>query len=125
VLAGGTAATLPLGEAAFGFGPARRVLDRVLPKPGTGPSPQTREKGWFRMDVSTTTTTGASYDAVVAGSGDPGYAATAVMMGESALCLAFDEIPDRAGVLTPATAMGEVLVDRLRAQGMELSVSSR
>jgi short subunit dehydrogenase-like uncharacterized protein len=125
VLAGGTAATLPLGEAAFGFGPARRVLDRVLPKPGTGPSPQTRQKGWFRMDVSTTTTTGASYDAVVAGSGDPGYAATAVMMGESALCLAFDEIPDRAGVLTPATAMGEVLADRLRAQGMELSVSSR
>jgi short subunit dehydrogenase-like uncharacterized protein len=122
VLAGGTAVTLPLGERAFAFGPARSVLDRVLPKPGTGPSAETREKGWFRMDVATTTTTGATYDAVVAGSGDPGYAATAVMMGESALCLALDEIPDRAGVLTPATAMGAALAERLRAQGMELSV---
>jgi short subunit dehydrogenase-like uncharacterized protein len=122
VLAGGTAVTLPLGERAFAFGPARSVLDRVLPKPGTGPSAETREKGWFRMDVTTTTTTGATYDAVVAGSGDPGYAATAVMMGESALCLALDEIPDRAGVLTPATAMGAALAERLRAQGMELSV---
>ena len=43
-------------------------------------------------------------------------------MGESALCLAFDEIPEGAGVLTPATALGQSLVTRLRAQGMELSV---
>ena len=46
------------------------------------------------------------------------------MQGESALCLALDRdrLPDRAGVLTPATAMGSALVDRLRAQGFELSV---
>jgi short subunit dehydrogenase-like uncharacterized protein len=55
----------------------------------------------------------------VAGRGDPGYAATAVMLGESALCLALDRdrLPDRSGVLTPATAMGTVLTDRLRAAG--------
>jgi short subunit dehydrogenase-like uncharacterized protein len=43
-----------------------------------------------------------------------------VMLGESALCLALDReaLPARGGVLTPATAMGTVLVDRLRAAGM-------
>ena len=45
--------------------------------------------------------------AKVAAKGDPGYAATAVMMGEAALCLALDQLPDRFGVLTPATAMGD------------------
>jgi short subunit dehydrogenase-like uncharacterized protein len=123
VLAGAVATTLPLGELAFGFGPTRAVLDKVLPKPGEGPGEQTRANGWFRMEVATTTSTGARYDAVVAGHGDPGYAATAVMMGEAALCLALDDIPERAGVLTPATALGQPLVERLRAQGMELTVT--
>ena len=56
---------------------------------------------------------------VAAGPGDPGYAATAVMLGESALALALDadRLPGRTGSLTPATAMGDVLVDRLRAAG--------
>lgn len=121
--AGAVATTLPLGELAFGLGPTRAVLDRVLPKPGEGPDAHSRASGWFRMEVETTTSTGARYQAVVAAHGDPGYAATAVMMGQSALCLALDEIPERAGVLTPATAMGQALVERLRVQGMELSVS--
>ena len=70
-----------------------------------------------------TTATGASYTVVVAAPGDPGYAATAVMLGESALALALGEdLPDRAGVLTPATGLGDALVDRLRAAGFELSV---
>jgi short subunit dehydrogenase-like uncharacterized protein len=116
-------ATLAVAEPAMGFRPTRALLDRVLPDPGSGPGEQTRARGWFRMDVSTTTTTGARYRAVVAGPGDPGYAATAVMMGQSALCLALDELPDGSGVLTPATAMGDALVARLRAQGLELSVT--
>ena len=70
-----------------------------------------------------TTATGASYTVVVAASGDPGYAATAVMLGESAVALALGEdLPDRAGVLTPATGLGDALVQRLRAAGFELSV---
>jgi short subunit dehydrogenase-like uncharacterized protein len=118
--AGAVATGTPLALLAMAFGPTRAVLDRVLPKPGQGPSEKTRTTGWFRMEAETTTSSGARYQAVVAGTGDPGYAATAVMMGQSALCLALDEIPDRSGVLTPATAMGEALVQRLRAQGMEL-----
>lgn len=122
LLAAGAVAGLSVTEPAMAFGPSRAVLDRVLPEPGSGPSERTRERGHFRMDVTTTTTTGARYEAVFAGKGDPGYSQTAVMMGQSALCLALDELPDRAGVLTPATAMGQALAARLRAQGMELSV---
>ena len=61
---------------------------------------------------------------MIAGDGDPGYKATAVMLGESALALALDaeRLPDRAGVLTPATALGSVLTDRLRAAGFQLEV---
>ncbi|MEJ2889958.1 saccharopine dehydrogenase family protein [Actinomycetospora aeridis] len=97
----------------------RQVLDRVLPKPGEGPSEKTRENGWFRHDIEATTTTGARYTARVSGSGDPGYAATAVMLGESGLCLALDgeRLPARTGSLTPATAMGPALVERLRTAG--------
>lgn len=122
VLAAGAAATMGLGPKALGFNPTRKALDALLPSPGEGPSEKARRNGWFRMDVDTVTTTGACYHAVVAAQGDPGYAATAVMMGESALALALDDLPARAGVLTPATAMGDALVERLRAQGAELSV---
>jgi short subunit dehydrogenase-like uncharacterized protein len=46
-----------------------------------------------------------------------------VILGESALCLAFDgdELPNRGGVLTPSTAMGLTLVERLRAAGQTLT----
>jgi short subunit dehydrogenase-like uncharacterized protein len=106
------------------FAPTRTVLDRVLPSPGEGPDEKARRRGRFRMELLTRTSTGARYRAVVAAQGDPGYQATALMMGESALCLALDRdrLPDRAGVLTPATAMGEGLVERLRAAGMTLTV---
>jgi short subunit dehydrogenase-like uncharacterized protein len=100
--------------------PTRMLLDRVLPDPGEGPSEAARENGLFRMEIHTTTPAGAHYVARVAAKGDPGYKATAVMMGESALCLALDRerLPQRGGVLTPATGIGMALVERLRAAGM-------
>ena len=100
------------------------ILDRVLPDPGTGPSERTRTSGHFTVDVFTRTTTGARYHSRVRAQGDPGYAATAVMLGESGLALAFnrDELPpSEGGVLTPATALGDVLVDRLRGAGFTIS----
>ncbi len=110
---------------AMSFGPTRGLLDRVLPAPGTGPSEEVRQKGWFRMEVEATTESGRRYTAVAAGKGDPGYAATAVMLGESALALILDgdRLPDRAGSLTPATALGDVLVERLRAAGHTYEVT--
>ncbi|HET7399479.1 MAG TPA: saccharopine dehydrogenase NADP-binding domain-containing protein [Intrasporangium sp.] len=105
--------------------PTRAVLDRVLPRPGQGPDAATRAAGRFRMEIETTTTSGARYLARVGADYDPGYDGTAVMLGQSALCLARDgaATPARAGVLTPATAMGEPLVARLRAQGFTFEVS--
>lgn len=119
-ITGGLAAMM----GAMAFGPSRAALDRVLPKPGEGPSEKTRNRGHFRLEIHTRTTSGARYVATVAGKGDPGYAATAVMFGEAGLALAFDgdTLPARAGVLTPATAIGLPLVDRLRAQGFTYEV---
>jgi short subunit dehydrogenase-like uncharacterized protein len=111
--------------AGLAFPPTRMVLDRILPDPGEGPSEQSREKGLFRMETTTTTSSGRRFRCRIEASGDPGYKATAVMLGESGLCLALDSdrTPETAGVLTPATAMGEVLTDRLRAAGHTYEVS--
>jgi short subunit dehydrogenase-like uncharacterized protein len=127
VKAGAMTAGLGALQAGLQIGPARAVLDRVLPDPGEGPSEETRRKGFFRIEVHTRTTEGARYLCRVEAQGDPGYAATAVMLGETALCLALDDdrLPARAGVLTPATAMGSALADRLRAAGQTYEVEPR
>ncbi|MBE7190027.1 MAG: saccharopine dehydrogenase, partial [Jatrophihabitans endophyticus] len=54
--------------------------------------------------------------------GDPGYDETAKMLAESALCLAFDELPETSGQVTTATAMGDALLARLQAAGMRFEV---
>jgi short subunit dehydrogenase-like uncharacterized protein len=122
----GITAGLAGALAAMSFGPTRALLDRVLPAPGTGPGEATREKGWFRMVVDAESESGRRYRATAAGKGDPGYAATAVMLREAALALALDtdRLPDRAGSLTPATALGDVLVQRLRAAGHTYEVQA-
>ncbi|CAM2872987.1 trans-acting enoyl reductase family protein [Prescottella defluvii] len=121
-IAGAVAVGMGAAVAGLLFPPTRWLLDRALPKPGQGPSEKARRNGHFTIDVYGNTTTGARYTARVAAEGDPGYAATAVMFGESALALALqrDNLPDTSGVLTPATAMGDVLVTRLRDAGMVL-----
>jgi short subunit dehydrogenase-like uncharacterized protein len=126
VLAAGSTGALGAMAAGLAFGPARVVLDRLLPRPGQGPGEETRRRGRFAMEVRARTSSNARYVAHVAAQGDPGYAATSVMLGESGLCLALDgdRLPARAGVLTPATAMGAVLADRLRAAGFRLEVEA-
>ncbi len=124
VIAAATGAGIAGVVAGMSLGPTRAMLGRILPAPGEGPSEEARRRGHFRMDIRTRTSTGARYRCVVAAQGDPGYQATSVMLGEAALCLALDRdrLPDRSGILTPATAMGDVLVDRLRAAGLTLTV---
>ncbi|MCL2725205.1 MAG: saccharopine dehydrogenase NADP-binding domain-containing protein [Polyangiaceae bacterium] len=105
---------------------------RVLPKPGEGPTKEQRDRGSFEVRLIGETTRGNKgherlrLDALVAGNTDPGYGETATMLGESALCLAEDGdlLPKRAGVLTPASAMGDCLVTRLRRAKMTLEVSA-
>jgi short subunit dehydrogenase-like uncharacterized protein len=125
------ASAVTAGLAAFAgsmaFGPTRAGLAHVLPKPGEGPSEQTRANGYFRFEIHTRTSTGARFVAHVAAKGDPGYAATAVMFGESALALVVDtdRLPPRAGILTPATGIGMVLAERLRARQFTFAVDAQ
>ena len=123
LLATTVSAALKTAEAGLAFGPSRAMLARLLPGPGQGPGERTRRTGYFRIQIHTRTSAGARYLGTVQAQGDPGYAATSVMLGETALCLALDtdQLPDRAGVLTPATAMGAALAARLRSAGHTLT----
>jgi short subunit dehydrogenase-like uncharacterized protein len=111
--------------AGLSFGPTRKLLDAVLPDPGEGPSEESRRKGSYRIAIHGRTSSGKRFVSRVAQKGDPGYEATAVMFGESGLCLALDDgaLPQRAGVLTPATGMGDALIARLRAAGLTLEAA--
>ena len=123
VLAAMTGAALKAAQAGLEFGPSRALLGRLLPAPGQGPGEKTRRSGYFRIQIHTRTSAGVKYLAAIEARGDPGYAATSVMLGEAALCLALDrgQLPGRAGVLTPATAMGATLAARLRSAGHTLA----
>ncbi|MGF6887968.1 short subunit dehydrogenase-like uncharacterized protein [Nocardia sp. GAS34] len=122
-MAGGIAATMVTGALLSRVAVGRRLLDRMLPKPGTGPSESARRSGWFTMRTFAATTSGAKYVCTFAGQGDPGYQATLVMLGQAGLCLAFDDLPDLAGILTPAAAMGDALTERLRGADITIEVA--
>ncbi len=125
-LAKATALTGGLGALAgtLALPPTRAALGRFLPSAGEGPDAETRAKGFFKIDIHARTPSGERYVCRVQAQGDPGYAATAVMFGETAVCLVLDRdgLPDRAGVLTPATALDGPLVERLRAAGQTYEV---
>lgn len=117
-----------LSNAVFGLGSRyfrllpRKLVERVAPKPGTGPSAKARERGFYKVETYTTTTSGARYVAYMEQRGDPGYKATSVMLGECGLALAKDrdKLSDLHGVLTPAAAMGDALLARFPHAGIEL-----
>ncbi len=119
---------LVVGIAGFGavaalakVGPARELLRKVR-SPGEGPSAEERARSWFQVTFQGKS---ASRRVVTRVSGgDPGYSETAKMVAESALCMAFDRerLPARAGVLTPAVAMGERLIERLQAAGIRFEL---
>jgi short subunit dehydrogenase-like uncharacterized protein len=114
VLAGlvaGTAGVIALAQL-----PPTRDLLLKLKAPGEGPTPEERSKAWFKVRFKGGSD-GRSIVTEVTG-GDPGYAETSKMLGEAALCLAHDDLPDRAGQLTPAVAMGQALIDRLIRAGI-------
>jgi short subunit dehydrogenase-like uncharacterized protein len=118
---GGNAAVMALGSRHFDKLP-RRLVERIAPKPGTGPSESVRERGHYTIETYTTTRAGARYRATISQKGDPGYKATSVLLGQSGLALAFDRdrLSDLRGVLTPAAAMGDALMARFPAAGVSL-----
>jgi short subunit dehydrogenase-like uncharacterized protein len=98
--------------------PIRSALLR-LKDPGDGPDAARRERSWFTARF--TGRVGAESEPRVVcevRGGDPGYGETSKMLAESALCLAHDELPETRGMVTPAVAMGQALIDRLSQVGM-------
>ena len=91
------------------------VVRKLLPAPGQGPSRQQRESGFFDLRLFGKTRNGEMLRARVVGDRDPGYGSTSKMLSESALCLAVDGLEMRGGFWTPASAMGQALMDRLTA----------
>lgn len=114
-LAGGVGALF----AAAQLGPARKLISSRIPQ-GSGPSPEQRAKGWFKLRF-VGTGGGERVETEVAG-GDPGYGETAKMLAEAALCLAHDDLPETAGQVTTAAAMGDALRERLVRAGITFDV---
>lgn len=104
--------------------PTRFLLNRLIPGPGAGPDAFQRANGFFRMRTHVVAADGSRYVATVGAARDPGYDATAIMIGQAGLALAQDRtlLPGRCGVLTPATAFGDALVDRLWDHGFTAEV---
>jgi short subunit dehydrogenase-like uncharacterized protein len=118
-VAGGLVAGAGTALALAQIPPVRELLLK-LKDSGDGPSEEQRAKAWFKVRFSAR---GAGEHVITEVSGgDPGYGETSKMLAESAMCLAHDELPDRAGQLTPAVAMGQSLIDRLVRAGIEFRV---
>jgi short subunit dehydrogenase-like uncharacterized protein len=112
-LVGGVGVVFALAQLA----PTRRLLLK-LKSSGEGPDEATRAAG--RFEVRFFAQAGGTALVTRVHGGEPGYSETAKMLGESALCLAFDRerLPARAGLLTTATAMGDPLIERLQKAGI-------
>ena len=113
----GNLVAIGLGALATGiyFSPTRKLLQKfVLPKPGEGPDKKAQESGFFNLVQVGKMSDGTVIRSRITGDRDPGYGSTSKMLAESAVCLAKDELASSGGVLTPATAMGEPLLARLR-----------
>ncbi|HVO97055.1 MAG TPA: saccharopine dehydrogenase NADP-binding domain-containing protein [Bryobacteraceae bacterium] len=107
-------------EKALASATMRGFLKKLAPAPGQGPSEKTMNSGWFRCDLFGRASDGRTARGVISDQGDPGNRVTVKCLCESAMCLAIEKLPERAGVLTPSTALGDALVARLRARGMTL-----
>jgi short subunit dehydrogenase-like uncharacterized protein len=122
--AAAVAGGLKAGKAGMSVGPVRSGLQRfVFPDPGEGPTREEIENGRFTVRVlgrGKGENGRFTAEGVVGADLDPGYGATARMLGEAAVSLVEDdtETPLSGGVLTPASGIGKPLADRMRGAGM-------
>jgi len=111
----GVAGTFALAQ----LPPTRTLLRKLLPS-GAGPSEEQRAKSWFK--VRFVGESGGQRVVTEVAGGDPGYGETSKMLAESALCLAYDSLPETAGQVTTAVAMGDALRARLEKAGITFRV---
>jgi len=123
-----TAAGLAGFKTAMGVDALRNgIREYVFPDPGEGPTRAEAMDGSFSVRIrgrGTSTDGHFTVEAVVGADMDPGYGATARMLGESGMALLKEDVdsPLDGGVLTPAAAIGEPLAERLRTVGFTATV---
>ena len=116
-------------QAALRLAPLRKLAEKLSPPPGAGPSEASMDGGAFRARWVGHSAGGHTVHGEIADQGDPGNRATTKMLCEAALALALqlDELPGGrglGGLLTPASGLGDVLVQRLRVAGMQFKAPS-
>ena len=99
--------------------PIRKIVRSLLRKPGEGPSLEVQENGWFDCKYLVESEDGQKSLYRMFGKGDPGYKVTSKFVAECALSLLEDPetLPggsDYGGILTSASGLGNVLVERLK-----------
>ncbi|MBK7598667.1 MAG: hypothetical protein IPJ07_09130 [Acidobacteria bacterium] len=65
--------------------PVRYLMKTLMPKPGSGPSEQTMNSGWFKCELIGTAEDGRKVRGEIRDQGDPGNRATVKFLCESAL----------------------------------------
>ena len=99
------------GKAAADFISKSNPLSKA-PKPGEGPSRESRENGNYDLlfcgDIDD-----KSIHVSVTGDMDPGYGSTSKMITESAVCLVKECDDLKGGIYTSASSMGTKLIKRL------------
>ncbi|TIA92892.1 hypothetical protein E3P99_00382 [Wallemia hederae] len=95
----------------------RSVVAKYAPQPGSGPTPEQDAACRLVLDNTTKTVDGHVMHTHVTARGHAGYSLTAVMASEVALLLAKGDASKEGGVYTPASALGETLVDELHKYG--------
>ena len=100
------------GKAAADFISSSNPLSNA-PKPGEGPSRESRENGNYDIlfcgDIND-----ESVHVSVVGDMDPGYGSTSKMIAESAICLVKECEDLNGGIYTSAPSMGTKLIKRLQ-----------
>ncbi|MFT3862862.1 MAG: saccharopine dehydrogenase NADP-binding domain-containing protein [Solirubrobacterales bacterium] len=99
--------------------PARKLLLKAK-SPGEGPDEATRAGSWFKIRF--VGEGGGRRVVTEVSGGDPGYSETSKILAECGLCLAFDDLPERAGQLTTVASMGDMLLTRLQNAGIAFRV---
>ena len=124
-----SAIVTPLVGTMMLFSFTRSLLKLVLPKPGEGPTEEARETGCFHFRIWGTGTSLEGKQVTLRGrvdapDGDPGYKQTSVMVCEAAMCLVRDasRLPETYGLLTPSTALGDALLQRLSAKNINIKI---
>ena len=93
-------------------------------KPGDGPSREEQQAGSYEIWYIGSNSEGDSLTVVVTGDQDPGYGSTSKMVAEAAVCLSQKPKGEEGGILTPASAMGAELRERVQANaGLTFTLS--